>query len=597
MAFVEYSFMGNQRVIPVDSSEKSIFITGATGFIGKYLTRTLLSSGLGSSPSKLYILVRDKAKATIQESDGLRLLEGNLESLAPHKEVIHRCHYVFHLAARASIRGGEKEYLENVNGTKRLIECLRESPNLQRLIYTSSIGAVDRQLHDNCSLPIDEKSVPHPLTTYGKSKLEGERLLRVSGLPWVIVRPTWVYGPGMRSESHIRVFIRMARSSKFISRLAFPGRVSVIHVEDLVRALLLVAQNPLALREIFFASDGNPVSIGEIFDMLNRYLGCTRSRYRFPKPFVSAIKPLRKYLPFLMQNLFSDLLYADNTKIERLGFVSRIKFDRGLLHTLHWDAKITTSGKSQGTCLVTGAASGIGRSLSLQLYALGYDLLLVDKNEEVLTGFSEWIGMPSLCLDLCEETALKTIEEHFSDQNQRFSWLVNCAGVGIRGYFSDLPFESQKHVIQLNITALVFLTQLAVKHFKKNGGGVIVNVASSASFQPLPYMAVYSASKTFALHFSEAVWGELSPSDNIRLLVICPAGTSTNFQEAAGVKKLDGEALLRPEMVASEIISAVNRKRCFVAVGLRSKEMNWISRFLPRHFSVLMWRRLMEKMR
>jgi hypothetical protein len=173
--------------------------------------------------------------------------------------------------------------------------------------------------------------------------------------------------------------------------------------------------------------------------------------------------------------------------------------------------------------------------------------------------------------------------------------VVNCAGAGLRGRAADLDFEGQRGVIAVNVTALVYLSKLALEQFEKAGRGTLVNVSSSAAFQPLPGMAVYAASKSFVLQFTEALWAEMRPSPGIRILVVCPSGTATRFQSSAGVRALSGEKLLSPEEVAAGIRAWAERDPCTAIIGTRGKYMALLSRLLPRKQAALLWRRLMEQ--
>jgi len=269
---------------------------------------------------------------------------------------------VFHLAADAAVGGGKDAYLRNVAGTAAVIAAAGACPALRRLVFTSTIGAVDRRPDDACTAPLDEDTAPHPLTWYGRSKLESEGGIASSGLPYTIVRPAWVYGPGMRAGGHIALFTRMVQRGSLATRFDFPGRVSVICVSDLVDALLEVACRPEAEGRIFFASDGRPVALGTLFRRIGELTGQVGAGTRgVPRPLAAGARRVRRWMPLAAQNLHSDVLRATNTRLEALGFVAKVDLDTGLARTIR---ALAADRSGEGVCLVTGAASGIGRALA-----------------------------------------------------------------------------------------------------------------------------------------------------------------------------------------------------------------------------------------
>lgn len=220
-----------------------IVVTGAAGFVGQHLVRRLLSDGFDGAAASVAAIGRqmERFPADLTGRCDVRVLDLATSPLAEIGEACGDDALVFHLAADASVAGGPAACANNVRSTERLVEALRNRAP-RRIVYVSSIGAVDRRPSDPCDRPLTEDSPPHPLTAYGQSKLEGERVVASSGLPFSVVRPTWVYGPGMRENSHLRVFLEMVRRGAPGARFRFPGRVSVIHVDDLCTALVLVAR-------------------------------------------------------------------------------------------------------------------------------------------------------------------------------------------------------------------------------------------------------------------------------------------------------------------------------------------------------------------
>ncbi|MBM3907194.1 MAG: SDR family NAD(P)-dependent oxidoreductase [Gemmatimonadetes bacterium] len=568
-----------------------VVVTGATGFIGRHLINRLVRVGMNGSPAQVVAIARRPealpASTTAVEVHALDLAEASPESIAA---ACGRDAVVFHLAASAAVGGGEAAYRNNVQATERLIEALRSSAP-RRVVYASSIGAVDRLPSDPCTAPLDENSPPHPLTRYGASKLAGERLLAASGLPFSIIRPTWVYGPGMREDSHLRVFLQMVRQGKPIARFRFPGRVSVIHVDDLCSALLLAAQQPAALGQTYFAADGEPAAIGTLFGEFGEITGRAAGDIAIPSAIAGIARAARRWLPLAAQGLHSDVLLAGVERLRALGFTPSVPRRRGLIEL----ARSSESGG--GRWIVTGAASGIGRAFTVQLYAAGHRVVAVDRDAT---------GLDALHAD-CPEISTHAADLSTDDGQRALvsliesvpcDGLVNCAGIGTRGDVREVSSEAQSRLLEVNTAALArACTHAARQMSAQAAGGTIVNVASSAAVQPLPGMAAYAASKAFVLSYSEALAEELAQTP-VQVITICPGGTDTGFQAASGVRRVEGERLMPAHQVAAVMLrAAARRESATVFVGARTQAMALLARFLPRRVMVRLWGRLMRQMR
>jgi short-subunit dehydrogenase len=248
---------------------------------------------------------------------------------------------------------------------------------------------------------------------------------------------------------------------------------------------------------------------------------------------------------------------------------------------------------------VTGAASGIGRALAMQLHADGHDLLLVDRAADALLPLARRLGARPIVADLACPGDLERLEAEVAPVSEHLEWVVNCAGMGQRASVAEADWEAQRRIVDVNVLATMWLSQRACRWFVARGRGVLVNVASSAAFQPLASMACYAASKAFVLSYSEALWAEMEQRHPaIQVLVVCPSGTATGFQAAAGVRSLPGERLLSPSDVAGAIRRAVRGGRAGpLVVGGSGVAMSLLARVLPRRASARLWRWLMERMR
>jgi len=188
--------------------------------------------------------------------------------------------------------------------------------------------------------------------------------------------------------------------------------------------------------------------------------------------------------------------------------------------------------------LITGASSGIGEAFVHQFAELGANLIIAARSENELNNIAGTVkekykvACYPIVLDLSKENAAKELFEKINSLNLDVDVLVNNAGVGAIGKFEDYDLERYQSMLQLNINALTELCLLYLPSMKKKNSGGIINVASTAAFLPIPYSAVYAASKSYVLSFSESLFGELYGT-NVTVTCLCPSRTKTNFAKNA----------------------------------------------------------------
>jgi short-subunit dehydrogenase len=193
------------------------------------------------------------------------------------------------------------------------------------------------------------------------------------------------------------------------------------------------------------------------------------------------------------------------------------------------------SGKNQ-TALITGASAGIGRELAKLFAKDGYSLVLVARTASRLNLFADElqrqfsISARTFALDLVAASAPQSLFDQLTRENIAIDVLVNNAGYGKLGAFAEVAAEESLGQIQLNITALTHLTKLFLGPMLQRKSGKILNVASTAGFQPGPLMAVYYATKAYVISFSEALANELNRS-GVTVTCLCPGATDTEFQK------------------------------------------------------------------
>jgi short-subunit dehydrogenase/uncharacterized protein YbjT (DUF2867 family) len=557
----------------------NIFITGASGFIGRNFLKQLLLNA--TSEWRVYVLVRDPLN---YQDPRVIELQGELNNISAFRDELLESDYVFHLAANATF-GNDIDYeAVNYRPTALLVETLRQSRRLKNFVFTSTIGAVDRSPEDNCKAPITTASIPHPRSRYGESKLKSELLIRDSGLPTTIIRPTWVYGENMRTGSHINLFVSMVYERHPVARLAFPGKVSLIHVNDLAKALVNCIGNQAVIGCTYFA-ETEALPIGKIFALISEKMNIVHPSQLPVPPLSFVVSKVHARLPLTAANLFIDYLWAADELFRKdFKLESSISIADGIEDVIRTNVKIS------GKWVITGANSGIGLALAGRLATAGRGLVLIDKCTNNLYQFSD---ATIICANLANEADIDRISAQLSET--RIACLVNNAGIGVRGALSDISTEEIKLAVAVNALAPILLTRKLVNRLVAQES-VIVNVASSIAYNPLPFMSLYSSTKALISNWSESLSYELRKTNCV--ITFSPSGTLTDFQRSAGVKVMNsGKGMLTPEYVADRLIEAVRHKKKLVILGMPTKVMLLVSRILPRRLNITLWGKLFEKYR
>ncbi|HYW72295.1 MAG TPA: SDR family oxidoreductase [Pyrinomonadaceae bacterium] len=241
------------------------------------------------------------------------------------------------------------------------------------------------------------------------------------------------------------------------------------------------------------------------------------------------------------------------------------------------------------TTLITGASSGIGEAFARKLAAQGHDLLLVARAEDKLIALCNELGLNHdvraqyLAIDLTEADAAARLLAETRERYLEIDFLINNAGFGSLGEFAKLDLPRELNMIDLNVRSLVELTYLFLEPMRERGAGSIINVASTAGFQPVPFMATYGATKAFVLSFSEALAEENRPY-GVKVLALCPGVTMTGFFAASRMRRPPGRASQTPEQVVEVALRALKRGKSSVISGWTNLFMMESQRVLPRSF-------------
>ena len=235
--------------------------------------------------------------------------------------------------------------------------------------------------------------------------------------------------------------------------------------------------------------------------------------------------------------------------------------------------------------LITGASAGLGVEFARQCATRGDEVVLVARRKDRLEKLAAEIGGRAhiITADLSEPGAATKVVAETIARGMWTRTLINNAGFGLRGRFDELPLIRQLEMIDLNIRALTNLSFVVINDMVLKGGGSILNVASTAAFQPGPNMAVYFASKAFVLSFTEALHEEWK-DHGIRVSALCPGPTRTEFGDVAGIKTLGqfDRLAMEAEPVVRAGLEGLEANRAVVIPGATNKIGAWSTRFAPR---------------
>ncbi len=238
--------------------------------------------------------------------------------------------------------------------------------------------------------------------------------------------------------------------------------------------------------------------------------------------------------------------------------------------------------------LITGASSGIGEAFARALSARRHNLVLVARNEEKLKNLAaelisrDGIRAEVLPADLSLPGAIGNLISFLDAQQIEIELLVNNAGFGAQGELLAVPLERYHQMLNLNVLALMDLTYLLLRPMLARRRGSLINISSTACFQPVPYTAVYAATKAFVTHFSMALAEEVRGTP-LTVVTVAPGGTATNFFQAGqyGRRSMPGGLQPAGEVVA-DALRQLDQGSGLVVPRLLNKATLFFQRFLPR---------------
>lgn len=254
------------------------------------------------------------------------------------------------------------------------------------------------------------------------------------------------------------------------------------------------------------------------------------------------------------------------------------------------------------TAIVTGASSGLGTEFARALAARGANLVLIARRADRLAELADELAsthgvtVHPLPLDLAAPGAVDAVASFMRERGLTVDSLVNNAGFGMHGHLVEADAPRTDEQVRLNIGALVALTRAFLPEMTASGRGILVNVASTAAFQPVPFMAVYGATKAFVLNFTEAVAFETKES-GLRVTALCPGPTRTEFFQVVGTEEARVRDYQTPDQVVATAMRALDARRTppSVVSGGRNAATAVLARIMPRSIVIPMTGRLMAQ--
>jgi short-subunit dehydrogenase len=239
--------------------------------------------------------------------------------------------------------------------------------------------------------------------------------------------------------------------------------------------------------------------------------------------------------------------------------------------------------------IITGASSGIGAEMARVFAARGYSLVLTARRGDRLAALqgelaSAGVRVETIVADLEQPGAAAALLAEIAVRGITIHTLVNNAGFGLRGRFVTLPADGQLAMLQLNIVSLTELCRAVLPGLVARGGGGIINLASTASFQPVPYLGVYAATKAYVLSFSEALHEEVK-GKGVTVTAVCPGATKTEFAKRADMEKSTlFKNAMAADVVARLAVDGYEAGRAIVVTGATNKVGAFGVRLMPRAF-------------
>lgn len=236
--------------------------------------------------------------------------------------------------------------------------------------------------------------------------------------------------------------------------------------------------------------------------------------------------------------------------------------------------------------IITGASSGIGKALTFEFAAGGFNVLITGRNETALRGVANEctaryrVQTDVAVADLSKPESVEALIKSVQAQPRDYAVLVNNAGFGIHGDFASTSIEENVNLVDVQLKAAMRLTRAVLPSMVSKRSGKILNVASVYSFAPVPFQSVYSACKAFLLSFSASLQSELQGT-GVTVTVFCPGVTQTEFRSRAGIREKSKDSGMTAEATARIAYQAALRGQHIVVPGLVNRVFVFLAKLLP----------------
>ena len=555
-----------------------LIITGVSGFVGHHTAVTAVMAGhsvvaVGRQPlsEELSVLGVEEYKwvgwPTQIGPSGLREIIEKFGSIDAIIHIAGDAHY-----------GNGKSYLEaNVAPTDLLLKCIKEVNPKIRFVLASSVGAQDFPRVGSAKLH-DENTKPVPRSDYGRSKLNAEQIVKSSGLDYSIARLGMVIGREMRLDSHVAVLLKIA-SSPVIRRFVslFRGVLPVVHVDDVADALLLLADNRTP-SDLYLVVSKN-LSIKTIVNAPHAVKGGAG---------VIGLGVFAGIFPAKLGTAMSPVMNFDSARIRAIGWVPKVD----VLEAVR-EVYVKMQEKPFEVHIVTGVASGLGKAFMQEIIRNKGLIIGIDRDSLAIDELRNLY--PShfyICADVTDSGLYDQILGILNEIVYSTASLYLVAGLGTKSKFIDQEIENIRLQFEVNVLARLNLAQRFLQNLRNTERtGRLFVVSSSTALQPLSDFVVYGATNAALLSFGRALIAE-TDRNLCQILVLIPGGMDTNFQQSAGVRRLENERLLDPSLVARRILKSQSSKSKIQIIGKNARVFQIMSRALPWGISDAIWARL-----
>jgi nucleoside-diphosphate-sugar epimerase len=297
-----------------------IYVFGYNGFVGSHFTEQLLSDKKNDANFKINLISRGSKPEQLDilqdEDQRLNFIRSSIEDIPEALFTSANSKVIYYFAAKVDFYAKEEIIARNVEPFQHILNIVPTS-ELNKIVYISTLGVFDREKKSRACPPLTESSPNFPSSFYGVGKLRSEELLRSSGHRYHIIRLPWCYGSRMKSSHHLIKIQASMNSLNPLYFLSWPGRVSVLSVDDIYSRIERILLTLPCMSDINI-SDSYAPTFGELFQILGRGIGKQRGKIKIPKWIISVLTTLIPFLPFTARCLFQNGLYTKSEINARL---------------------------------------------------------------------------------------------------------------------------------------------------------------------------------------------------------------------------------------------------------------------------------------